>query len=72
MNPYIELVPLKICNAQGFCPSYAALRALDYAREENIDIINMSLGGRANPNGHSICEGIAAYTQAGGIVVTAA
>jgi len=32
----------------------------------------MSLGGRANPNGHSICEGIQNYRNSGGIVVTAA
>ena len=43
INPYVKLSPLKICNERGFCPSYAALRALDYAVENDIDIVNMSL-----------------------------
>ena len=72
VNPYVQMSPLKICNARGFCPSYAVLRALDYATEHNIDILNMSLWGRANPRWHAICEGIQAYRQSGGIVVSAA
>jgi len=46
VNPYVELVPLKICTDKGFCPSYAVIRALEYAKEQKIDILNMSLGGR--------------------------
>jgi len=72
VNPYVELVPLKICTASGFCPSYAILRSLDYATEHELDIVNMSLGGRGNPDTNSICDAISAYTNAGGIVVSAA
>lgn len=71
VNPYVELVPLKICNASGFCPSYAVLRALDYAKSQDIDVLNMSLGGRGTVAGHPICAGISAYSDAGGIVVAA-
>lgn len=72
VNPYTKLVPLKICNAQWFCPSYAVIRALDYATQQGIEIVNMSLGGKSNPEGHAICEAISAYTNAGGIVIAAA
>jgi len=43
MNPYAELVPLKICDSDGFCPSYAITKAISYAMDQNIDVINMSL-----------------------------
>ena len=71
VNPYVELVPLKICTERGFCPSYAVLRALDYAMTQEIDILNMSLWGRGTPDGHPICDGIASVVDTGGIVVAA-
>ncbi len=71
VNPHADLVPLKICNASGFCPSYAVIRALDYATEQDIDILNMSLGGRWSVADHPICAGISSYTDAGWIVVSA-
>ena len=71
VNPYVELVPLKICTSRGFCPSYAVLRALDYAKKQKIDILNMSLWGRWNPNDHAICWAISSVVDAGGIVVAA-
>ncbi|MDC0506134.1 S8 family serine peptidase [Candidatus Gracilibacteria bacterium] len=72
VNPYTKLVPLKICDTNGFCPTYAVLRALNYAKKKKIDILNMSLGGRGNPAQHEICAGISDYVAAGGIVVAAA
>jgi subtilisin len=72
VNPDVQLVPLKICTSSGFCPSYAVIRALEYASEQDIDILNMSLGGRGNPSDHAICAAIDAYTQNGGLVVAAA
>lgn len=71
VNPYVQLVPLKICTARGFCPSYAVLRALEYAKEQRIDILNMSLWGRSNPHGHAICKWISSVVEAGGIVIAA-
>jgi len=71
VNPYVELVPLKICNAQGFCPTYAVTQALSYAKENNIDILNMSLWGATSPVDNPICDGITSYTLGWGIVVAA-
>lgn len=72
VNPYVDIVPLKICSASGFCPSYAIIKSLEYAQRENIDILNMSLWGRGNPVWHPVCAGISAYTRAWGIVIAAA
>lgn len=71
VNPYVELVPLKICTDSGFCPSYGVIRALEYAREQKIDILNMSLGGRGTVADHPICAGISSVVESGGIVVAA-
>lgn len=72
VNPDVNLVPLKICTSSGFCPSYAVIRAVEYATQQDIDILNMSLGGRGNPDGHAICDAISAYSQNWGLVVAAA
>ena len=72
VNPFVELVPLKICNARWFCPSYAVIKSLEYAKEQKLDIVNMSLWGRTNPQGNPICAWISSLNQAGTIVVTAA
>jgi len=71
VNPYVELIPLKICTSTWFCPSYAVIRALDYAKNQDIDIINMSLGGRWNPDDHVICSSISSVVESWLIVVAA-
>jgi hypothetical protein len=43
VHPFVEILPLKICNAQGFCPTYGVMKALDYAQEQGVDVVNMSL-----------------------------
>lgn len=72
VNPHVNLVALKICSETGYCPTYAVIKALEYAKNNNIDIINMSLWGRSNPVDHPICDAIADYTNNEGIVVSAA
>lgn len=71
VNPYVELIPLKICNSSGFCPSYAILNALSYAQEQGIDILNMSLGGYGDPQNSALCDGISSVVASGWIVVAA-
>jgi thermitase len=72
VNPYVELVPLKICNAQWFCPTYAVTQALAYAKENNIDILNMSLWAPSDPIDNPICDGIESATHQWIIVIAAA
>jgi subtilisin family serine protease len=43
INPTVELVALKICTAQGYCPSYAITNAIKYAADKGIEVLNMSL-----------------------------
>ncbi|PIE84889.1 hypothetical protein CSA08_04855, partial [Candidatus Gracilibacteria bacterium] len=71
VNPFVEFVPLKICNSNGFCPSYAVIKALEYSKDKGIDILNMSLGGKSNPDNHPICNGIESVANTGIIVVAA-
>ncbi len=69
VNPYVELVPLKICNDKWFCPNYAIIKALEYAKENKLDILNMSLWARANTSTNPICDAIKSVTQNNIIVV---
>lgn len=72
INPFVELVPLKICDAKGFCPSYAVLKSLSYAADQHLDILNMSLGAKGNPITSPVCDAIRDVTSKGTIVVSAA
>lgn len=72
INPNVELVPLKICDAQWYCSNMAVLQAIMYAKQNNIKLLNMSLGGRTNPIWNAICEAIEDFVGNGGIVVAAA
>lgn len=71
VNPYVELIPLKICNKDGFCPSYAITKALSYSIENDIDIVNMSLWGKWDIKNSPICDGIKSYTDNWWIAVVA-
>jgi hypothetical protein len=72
VNPYVDIVPLKICNEKWFCPNYAILRALDYVKDKKIKVVNMSLWGRGDPSTNAICQSIEALTREGTLVVSAA
>jgi subtilisin family serine protease/uncharacterized protein YozE (UPF0346 family) len=72
VNPWTELTALKICDSKGFCPSYAVIKALSYAKEQHFDVVNMSLGAKGNPQTSPICSGIQELSDAGTIVVAAA
>ena len=43
INPYVELVPLKICDENGFCPNYAVIKSLEYAKENEINILKITI-----------------------------
>lgn len=72
INPNVELVPLKICDAWGYCSSVAILNAIAYAKQNNVKILNMSLWGRISPVGNATCEAIEDFVGNGWIVVAAA
>lgn len=39
-----KIMPLVVCFDHGFCPSRAIILAVEYAIEQDVDIINLSLG----------------------------
>lgn len=72
VNPYVQLVPLKICDSKWFCPTYAVIKALEYAKEKKIDILNMSLWWRWDPKTSPICDWIDSVVKSWAVVVAAA
>lgn len=40
--PNVTLVPVKVCDATGFCYAGAAVDAITYAGDQELDVINMS------------------------------
>ena len=45
VNWNVKLMPLKICDINGFCSLIAAIQALEYAVAKNVSISNNSYGG---------------------------
>lgn len=72
VNPYVELVGLKICDSSWFCPTYGVLKALDYAKEKKLDVLNMSLWAKWNVSTSPVCQAIKDITANWTVVVAAA
>ena len=72
LNPNVELVSLKICDSSWFCPTYWVLKAIDYAKEKKLDVLNMSLWAKWNVSTSPVCQAIKDITENGSIVVAAA
>lgn len=71
VNPNVELVWLKICDSSWFCPTYGVLKALDYAKEKRLDILNMSLWAKWNVSTSPVCQAIKDITANWTIVIAA-
>ncbi len=72
VNPYVEIVPLKVCDENGFCPKYAMIKAFDYAKKQKIDILNISIEISGTPRSHPVCVWVSSFVNSGWIVVAAA
>ncbi|RMG00039.1 MAG: hypothetical protein D6726_12000, partial [Nitrospirae bacterium] len=46
VNWYVRIMPLKVCDADGYCSDADIAEAIDYATTNGANIINASLGGR--------------------------
>jgi serine protease len=62
-----EILPLKVCNEDGYCSSSALEDALIYAADNGASVANMSLGG----SGGAYESGVE-YAYAAGVVLVAA
>ena len=65
-------MPLKVLSANGYGSSYAIVDAINYAGNNGIRVVNMSLGGDGNPSGNIICNAITAAKSKGTISIVAA
>lgn len=48
--PNATLYALKVCNNNGSCPESLMIQAIQWARDNNIDILSMSIGGSMSIN----------------------
>lgn len=71
-NSNASIVPMKVLSAQGYGSSYAVIDAINYAANNGIKVINMSLGGSGDPTNDSICRSISYAKSKGVLSVVAA
>lgn len=71
-NSSASIVPMKVLSAQGYGSSYAVIDAINYAANNGVKVINMSLGGSGDPANDSICRSISYAKSKGVISVVAA
>lgn len=72
VNPYVEIVPIKICGESGFCPTYEMNKGIKYAIDQGVDILNMSLWSPGEIIWNSTCTAVAELVTAGIVPVIAA
>ena len=58
VNSNVDLVWLKVLNAEGWGSSYDIWEAIRYAADNWIEVINMSLWGAWNPSDNYMCDSI--------------
>lgn len=63
---------LKVLDASGAGSSYDIAEAVNYAANNGIPVINLSLGGNGTPSNDMMCNAITAARAKGTIAVVAA
>lgn len=72
MNSKASLVPLKVLSANGYGSSYDIVDAINYAANNGISVVNLSLGGNGNPATDMLCTAITNARTKGTLSVVAA
>ena len=70
--PASTLMPIKVADVDGFLSFSDVLDAVDWARENGADIINMSLGGELTPEQVALAQPTFTTARAAGILMVAA
>ena len=70
--PKSKLMPVKVADADGFLSFSDILDAVDWARENGADIINMSLGGQLSSEQVALAQPTFTAARAAGILMVAA
>jgi subtilisin family serine protease len=71
-NSNASLVALKVLDSTGVGSSYDIAEAINYAANNGIPVINLSLGGTGNPANDMICSAIASARLKGTLSIVAA
>ncbi len=73
INWNVKLLPVKVCNAQGKCPTSAVASGISYASSNGAKVINLSVGGPPGCTQQSIYQdAVNQATSRGTLVVVAA
>jgi subtilisin family serine protease len=64
VNPNVQLVPLKVVDRDGMGTSYDLIDAINYAKDNGIKLLNISLAGYGDPSTSPICSAISAAKTA--------
>ncbi|WP_213349086.1 S8 family serine peptidase, partial [Candidatus Vampirococcus lugosii] len=48
VNPYAQIMSLKVCNDNGTCPTSGIIRGINFAKENGAKVLNASLGYQSN------------------------
>ncbi len=70
--PKSKLMPIKVADADGFLSFSDILDAVDWARDNGADIINMSLGGQLSSEQVALAQPTFTAARAAGILMVAA
>jgi len=65
------IMPVKVCDAEGTCPSDAATNGIRWAADHGANILNMSFGGSGGPLGQLFWQDAVDYAYQNGLVVIA-
>lgn len=68
----VSLVPLKVLSASGYGSTYGVIDAINYAANNGIKILNLSLGASGTPSSDPVCAAITSARSKGTLAVVAA
>jgi subtilisin family serine protease len=66
------IMPVKVCDANGDCPTDAVINGIRWASDHGARIVNMSLGGPTSESGQVLYQDAADYAYDRGVVLVAA
>lgn len=69
LAPWIQIMPLKVCDGQGSCDPSDVRAAIQYAIDNGANIINLSLGGDTNSIEYSLFRSVIQKAESAGVNV---
>lgn len=72
VNSNAEIIPLKVLDDHGVGSTYDLAKAIRYASDKGIRVLNVSLGGTGDPATDPVCQAITNAKKAGTVTVVSA